>query len=112
MKKKVSATHVAELRDVVWQSFQRHNELALITQATVVSTAISIGRLRLFNGMKIPELNAIFDYPKTDESQRAAGFVVTSCNAMVHCVGMGAQINHTWPRMFWNACYNLQPCDP
>ena len=52
-------------------------------QATTVALECRTEKLFIAEGLDIPDLNTIFDYPDTEESQHAAGFVVTTCGGMI-----------------------------
>jgi hypothetical protein len=99
-----------EISNVIEICSYRHEKLALHVQTIVVQTELETGHLKIANRLPIPDLNAIFDYPHTDESQHAAGFVVTTCNCLImHRHGL-IDLPFTWQRSFWNRCYNLQSC--
>jgi hypothetical protein len=103
---------VEEVKAIVGQCLHRHDRLALIAQTTVVAAEASSGHLMFAQGLTIPDLNAIFDYPNSDESRHAAGFVVTTCSSIILLPhGPNSPPVFTWPRQFWNRCYRLQPCE-
>lgn len=103
---------VREIKQQLAQCRERHDTRSLVMQATTVAIELQLGRLTVFEGMTIPDFNAIFDYPKTEESQMAAGFVVTACGQVVLCsAGADRQHDFAWPRAFWNSCYRLEPCE-
>jgi hypothetical protein len=102
-------TLAKELKELLRRFSHRHDPLALIVQAIVVSTEIRSGHCGIASGLRIPDLNAVFEYPNTDESQHAAGFVVAMCGQMVRFGRKDSDFS--WHRRFWNNCYRLQPCE-
>lgn len=102
---------IAEIRELVDKSTYRHDKFSLIIQSIAVAIEISCGYMKFAYGVKIPDLNSISDYPDTEESQNAAGFLVTSCNSLIMNRHGDKPPDFTWQRLFWNSCYTLQPCE-
>lgn len=103
---------VKEVKKQIGCCLDRHDELALHVQAIVVATELRAGNTKLPKGLGIPDLNALFEYPESEESQHAAGFVVTSCNSIVSGPpNTGEDGDASWPRTFWNRCYKLDSCE-
>jgi hypothetical protein len=103
---------IEEIRSLLGQCMYRHDSLSLSMQAIALMTEMRSGHLYINEGLSIPDLNAVFDYPNTEESKHAAGFIVASCNAMI--MGRNGPFtasDYAWPRHFWNSCYHLQPCE-
>jgi hypothetical protein len=110
--KKELRSLVDEIKALLGQSLHRHDKLSLNIQAIALATEMRSGHLYFAKGLDIPDLNAVFDYPKTDESQKAAGFIVTACSSMIMLQIEGLDIpRFKWQRLFWNTCYGLQRCE-
>ena len=104
---------VAEIKDLLRRSYDRHDKLALIIQATTVALELRSGHLLIAKDMEIPDLNSIFDYPNSEESKHAAGFVVTTCGNLTGMMAERIRDTETppfrWQRYFWNCCFQQQP---
>jgi hypothetical protein len=107
-----SAALVSEVKSLLHACFHRHDKRALVIQATTVALECRTKKMFFAHGLDIPDLNAVFDYPDTDESQHAAGFVVTTCGGIIlHRNGLDEEPDSSWQRSFWNSCYRLEPCE-
>jgi len=103
---------VSEVKGMLRACFHRHAKGALIVQASTVALELLTNKLFVAEGLDIPDLNAIFDYPETEESQHAASFVVTTCSMTVLArQGTAGASRFTWPRSFWNDCYRQERCE-
>ena len=103
---------VSEIKHLLQECCHRHDKRALIIQATMVALEFRTEKMFIAQGLEIPDLNAIFDYPETEESQHAAGFVVTTCGGTIlHRNGPTNRPDFTWQRSFWNTCFRLEPCE-
>jgi len=100
----------SEVKAIIGDCSDRHDKLALIVQAMLFSLECRTEKLFFAPGLDIPDLNAVFDYPNTDESKHAAGFIVASCGGIVlHRGAPQEELDFTWQRSFWNACFRLEP---
>jgi hypothetical protein len=100
---------VAQIRTLLGACQDRHDKLALFIQAIAVAVELRLGTMSIAEGLPIPNLNAVFHYPHTEESEQAAGFVVAACNALI--MGPQQAPDSSWQRSFWNTCYRLQACE-
>lgn len=98
------------LSNLLAECSHRHDKLALHTQAAIFVVEVECGSTTFAHGLDIPDVNAILDYLDTEESQRAAGFLVSFCGSMTAMQKKtGQEANEAWPRSFWNTCYRLEP---
>ncbi len=103
---------ILEIKEILQQCSHRHDKRALVIQATTVALEFRTEKMFVAQGLDIPDLNAIFDYPETEESQHAAGFVVTTCGQTILCrQGPDKPLDFSWQRSFWNGCYRLETCE-
>jgi len=95
---------------VVWDLV----DAAVVTeiQATTVALECRTGHMSFAQGLAIPDLNAVVDYPATEESRHAAGFVVATCGQTILSRNDPDEpMEFSWQRLFWNCCYRLEPCE-
>ncbi|UUO08691.1 hypothetical protein M4951_10310 [Blastopirellula sp. J2-11] len=103
---------ILEIKGILQECSHRHDKRALVIQATIVALEFRTEKMFVAQGLDIPDLNAVFDYPETEESQHAAGFVVTTCGQTILCrKGPDEAPDFSWQRSFWNVCYRLEPCE-
>lgn len=107
-----SAELTLTVKQILQESLNRHDRLALFMQATTVALEIQLNHLFFAKGLHIPDLNAIFDYPNTEESEHAAGFVVATSAQLVLFRNLSEEPRDVrWARAFWNGCYRLEGCE-
>jgi hypothetical protein len=99
-----------ELKLTLSECDHRHELLALQAQSVALGAEFATGHCSIAEGLTLPDFKDICDYPNTEDSKRAAGFIVTSCNLMVMGVPQENGPDFTWQRTFWNACYSLDDC--
>jgi hypothetical protein len=103
---------VLEVKNLLGRCQDRHENLAIRIQSIAVSLELRTGHLKLPRGLEIPDLNTIPEYPETEESRKAAGFIVSTCTSLLLCRTGGDKTNtFRWPRMFWNSCFNQGTCE-
>lgn len=103
---------VREVKELLENCRHRYSKEALLLQTMFVALEIETGGLYLAKEISPPDLNSIFDYPDTEESQKAAGFVVTTFNSTIMMRSiLGQESQFDWPRKFWNTCHKLEPCE-
>jgi len=101
----------AEVRELLSATMDRNDGLAIAIQSVAVMTEIRTGHLMFLNGVEPPDLNAVFDYPETEASQHAAGFIKVNCTSMIFRGRDKNKCDFDWQRMFWNGCFKLQGCE-
>lgn len=92
----------------------RHSPIATKVQVTAVYSTLETGRLKICHPVKLPDFNAIFTTPDSDEAKHAAAFARANMNGSI---GMFKQDNdelniiaHTWVKEFWAQTFNLSDC--
>lgn len=101
---------VREVKALLGKCSHRHDKDALIIQANVVALEGRTGKMPFAYGLNIPDLNAIFDYPETEDSHHAAGFAVTTCGSLM-LRPPSEEPDLRWRSAFWNACFRLDGCE-
>lgn len=101
------AKNVKVLKDLLERTTDRHSKSALLIQTVVIATELQSGNMKVPKGLNVPELSAVLEYPNTEESRKAAGFIVTAAQSVV----TGMTLDLTWPREFWQTCYHIEPCE-
>jgi hypothetical protein len=98
------------LKGLLDKTIDSHSKPSLLIQTAAVAVELYSGNTKLCTGVDLPDLNAISDYPNTEESKHAAGFVVTHDLSVAMGMNPG-QPDMTWQRQFWDSCYRLEPCE-
>ena len=105
--------NVKMLRSLLMKTVDSHSKASLFIQGVAVAVELRSGNTKICEGVDIPDLNAVVDYPNTEESENAAGFIVVHANSIA--TGMNpmnpGQLDMTWQRQFWDSCYRLEPCE-
>jgi len=78
-------------------------------QTTAFVSMTATGKLLLSSEIKLPDFNAIFTEPESDESKRVASFIRANINA-----GAGFQDTegggNEWSQVFWQQAFNMETC--
>ena len=92
----------------------RHSSIATKVQVTAVYTTLETGRLKISNSIELPDFNAVFTKPDSEEANRAAAFARANMNGSI---GMFRQDNdelnikaHSWVKDFWAQTFKLSGC--
>lgn len=105
--------NIKTLKSLLTKTGDRRSKSSLFIQAVVVAVELRSGHTKICDGVDLPDLNAVVDYPNTEESENAAGFIVVHANSIA--TGMNpmnpGQLDMTWQRQFWDSCYRLEPCE-
>jgi len=102
------------LSEDVKNLLDRHSSIATKVQVTAVYTTLETGRLKICHPVKLPDFNAIFTEPDSDEAKHAAAFARANMNGSI---GMFRQDNdelnikaHSWAKYFWAQTFKLSDC--
>ena len=99
-------SNLSDLREAIAESGQRHSTLGVHVQTTTLYISMANGVLKLTRGVGPENLDAILDYPATDESKRVAAFVRSASLAI-----FSQDEPSAWTRAFWQTGRNLQECE-
>lgn len=99
---------IQRLERVVDECYNRRSRTAVLSQAAYVSAAIGLGQLRLPPDFEVDEVNAVIDYPDTDESRRAGSTVRAMTSSLI---GLEREsVNSDWPERFWQTGFEIGEC--
>jgi hypothetical protein len=100
---------IENLKDDVSALLDRHTLHATKVQTTAFISMTATGKIFLSSKIDLPDFNAIFTSPDSDESKRVASFVRANINA-----GAGFQDTeggeNDWAKSFWSQCFDLEDC--
>lgn len=96
------------LRDTIVEFSDSRSRFSTEVLACLYHAALCTGTVKLVAPVQVPNLDAISDYPDTDESRQVASSIRALCNFLV---GHGAA-SSAWPAAFWNRGYELSGCAP
>ena len=110
---KCNDNNIKMLKSLLTKTVDRRSKSSLFIQGVAVAVELRSGHTKICDGVHLPDLNAVVDYPNTEESENAAGFIVVHANSIA--TGMNpmnpGQLDMTWQRQFWDSCYRLESCE-
>lgn len=85
------------------------------TQATMLLTttgylAFQTGKLKLVKGVELGDLNAVLQYPDTEESRKVAA-TIRAMSSLLAGFEPDGGVPSRWCRHFWNRGLELESCD-
>lgn len=101
---------VEQLKSDVCEMLDRRSHHATKVQATALISLMATGRMHISRHIPVPDLNAIFASPGSEEAGKAAGFVRSSLNAGSEFYVDG-HLSASWRKSFWTQTYGLSPCE-
>lgn len=97
------------LKEDVSALLDRYTLHSTKVQTTAFVSMTATGKLVLSSKIDLPDFNAIFTDPESDESRRVASFVRASINADI-----GSQDDegggNEWSKLFWRQSFRLEKC--
>jgi hypothetical protein len=97
---------IEQLQRVVDKCYDRRSKTAVLAQAVYVTSMIRQGRMTLPPDFDIDSINAVVDYPDTDESRKGGATVRAMTNSLA---GMGSG-GGDWPERFWETGFEISEC--
>jgi hypothetical protein len=95
-----------QLQRVVDKCYDRNSRTAVLAQAVYVTTMIKQGRMKLPPDFDVDNINAVVDYPNTDESRKAGSTVRAMTKSMA---GIDSD-DSNWPERFWENGFEIGEC--
>jgi len=100
-------TALATLKRVSLDMLDRRGRLAMIAQTTAVHIRLAAGELRIPKGTPFDNLDAIFDYPDTEDSTALASLVRATLTVPTQVL----QGESPWCSYFWRHGYDVSVCE-
>lgn len=97
---------VDELETCVSRHADKHETPGIVLSGDVLLSRLVTRTIKFADTIKLPDFEAIFTAPESEEAQRAAAFMRS--NALAE-LGMNAP--NPWPEYFWRRSYELSPCE-
>lgn len=102
------------LKEDVSSLLDRYTTFAVRVQTTAYYTMLVTKKIMISSNIDVPDFDAIFINPDSEESKRVGGFVRSGLNAGV---GMRSieddklgELNDAWAKDFWRQVYKLDGC--
>lgn len=96
-------------KTVLESLYSKQDRAATLVQGTAVYVALVTGKVTLTENVSFGNLEALTDYPQTDESQKVGASVRAMCNFLI---GSSSEKSGTnWVEYFWDRGFELEPCD-
>jgi len=97
------------VKSAVTQLYDKRSKPATVVIANTIFIGALTGKIRYTAQTQMPNLEAVFEYPNTDESREVASRLRASVSAFTNL--LGDDVASAWPRYFWNRGLELEPCD-
>lgn len=97
---------VDELKESVSRHADKYETPGIVLNGDVLLSRLVTKTIKFAKTIKLPDFDAIFSTPESEEAQRAAAFM--RANALSE-VGMNGP--NPWSEYFWRRSYELSPCD-
>ena len=97
------------VKSAVIQLYDKRGKPATLVIANTIYIGALTGKIRYTNPTQIPNFEAVWDYPDTDESRLVASRLRASVSAFTNL--LGDDVASAWPGYFWNRGLELEPCD-
>lgn len=100
---------LSTFKEFLSTQFNRREKSAMFTQSTAVYIGLVTNIIHVQAQDSLTNIQAMVDYPKTEESRRVGSNVRACINAI-----LGNMINTKptiWSRYFWNQGLKLEPCN-
>jgi hypothetical protein len=89
--------------------FDRYSAIATRIQVTAIVAMMSTGKMIVSSKIELPDFNAIFTHPDSDEAKHAASFARANLNGRFGFDSEESTAN-TWPKCFWRQSFGLSGC--
>jgi hypothetical protein len=100
----VMRRHVANL-------LNRGARPAMLAQANAIFISVVTGKLSVYQGSTLSNIEAITDYPDTEESRRVGSAIRAAAIALRSHNDDEEQHATAWTRYFWQRGVEITPCD-
>lgn len=88
--------------------YGKQERAATLVQGTTAYIALATGRVALMESVSLGNLEALTDYPRTEESQKIGASVRAMCNFLAgNSLGTS---DFDWSEYFWDRGFELEPC--
>lgn len=98
-----------QVKSAVIQLYDKRGKPATVVIANTIYIGALTGKIRYTAQTQLPNLEAVWDYPNTDESREVASRLRASVSAFT--ASLGDDVESAWPRYFWNRGLELEACD-
>jgi hypothetical protein len=96
-------------KGVLESLYVKQGRAATLVQGTAVYIALVTGKVMLTESVSLGNLEAITDYPQTEESQGVGASVRAMCNFLIG--NSSGKSDARWAEYFWNRGFELESCD-
>jgi hypothetical protein len=97
-----------QIKAAVVRLYDKRSQPATLVIANAIYIGALTGKINYTAQSQVPNLEAVLDYPNTEESRMVASSLRASITAFT---SMGDEAVSEWPRYFWNRGLELEPCD-
>ncbi len=101
--------YIKQLEEDVISLLDRHSDIATKIQVTALVSMMATGKMFVFKEIILPDFNAIFTNPDSDDAKKAASFARATLNSGIGFNSQNEQTN-MWPKSFWKQSFSLSGC--
>jgi len=105
-REEIQGSTLADLKETINAIADRTSRAATIAQATAINIAITNDKLKVAPGLSLGNLDAVEDYPLTDESRMVAASIRSTTMVI-----LGRETPSDWRTSFWTQGRALEPCE-
>ena len=104
-----SMTRLYKLKEILASLFDKWDRPAMLIQANAFYISSSTDLMLFMKDVELPNLEAIIEFPSTEESREAAAIIRATT---IGLFGESHYIKQSpWPWYFWNRGLELGPCE-
>jgi hypothetical protein len=100
---------LTELKEIIASMYSKRDRLPVLVQAQGVYIALVAHKLRVPEGSEIANLEAVTDYPDTEESLRVGASVCATCNMLIGMILK--ESSSGWSDYFWQRGFEIDDCE-
>ena len=97
------------IKSAVIELYDKRGKPATVVIANTIYIGAVTGKIHYAAQAQIPNFDAVWDYPDTDESREVASRLRASVSAFTNL--LAGDVASAWPHYFWNRGLELEPCE-
>lgn len=101
---------INKLKIVISKHFDRFQKDSNIGQFHIFYRRILDKKISFYQGMVIPDFNAIIESPDSEEAKEASSFIRCSAKNEFIAISDLKDFTYEWSKNFWNQSYKIDDC--
>jgi len=109
MNESMGSRELSSFKEILSSMYSKRDRLPILVQTQGVYIALVSQKLRITKDSAMANLEAVLDYPNSEESLRIGATVCATCNMLIgELPEEGAK---EWPNYFWQRGFELEDCE-